>query len=73
MRKIKVKPFNPAKYKIPKGAEVVYFYPIEYAYYSQEQADKHSWELAKQRMWARLRGETPPSVADYVGGNWHDL
>ena len=71
MHKIKTKPFNPAKYRVPKNAEFVYFYPIEYATLTQEQADEYSFAEAKKRMWARLRGETSTPALDYLG-DYHD-
>lgn len=67
MRKIKSKPFKPPRRFKPDKADVefVYCYPIEGMLFNQKQFEEHEWQRAKDRMWARLRGEQVEPEENY--------
>lgn len=67
MRKIKSKPFKPPRRFKPDKANVefVFCYPIEGALFNLQQFEEHEWQRAKERMWARLRGEPVEPEPNY--------
>ncbi len=74
MRKIKAKSFKPPRRFKPDKANVdfVYCYPIEGALFNLRQCEEQAWKSAKERMWARLRGQPVEPEENYIGGNWRE-
>lgn len=73
MRKIKFKPVKRLRFRPDKAnVEFVYCYPIEGALFNQQQCDEYQWQRAKERMWARLRGQPVEPEENYIGGNWRE-
>ena len=66
MRKIKARPVKRLCFRPDKAdVDFVYCLPIESMLFNQRQCEEHEWQRAKERMWARLRGEQVEPEENY--------
>ena len=67
MRKIKARPVKRLHFRPDKAnVEFVFCLPIEGALFNQQQCEEHEWQRAKERMWARLRGQPVEHEPNYL-------